>query len=572
MKKIILVATAFCTLAIAQQSKAQNIFPANGNVGIGTPTPNGSAILEVNSSTKGMLTPRMTKAQRDAIVNPATGLLIYQTNLTPGFYYYTSTAWKPVSTANSVRGLGNNLFIGTNAGTSNLTGKGNIALGNSALNANAKSNNIAIGDSALKNYRGDQNLAVGTNALFSDTSGQYNTALGNYSLMYNSSGENNTSVGLAALKYNTTGNNNSTLGALTLINNTTGYLNTAMGTYSMYKNIDGGGNTATGYNSLADNTSGSQNTAYGSNAGSMNSTGSNNSSFGTLAYFSNQNLNNNTAIGYESGGIVNASNRVEIGNTSITYIGGQVSFASYSDGRIKENVKQNVPGLDFINKLRPVTYNFNIHKENEMVYKGKKNESDWKEKYDIEKMTMTGFIAQEVEAAAKEVDYDFSGVVKPENPDELYSLRYSEFVVPVVKAVQELDTKSIEQNKKIETLEQENAELKKEIAEIKSVIMANNSNQELKISSDKNVASLSKIVPNPFSDETEIQLSIPATSNKVELKITDNNGKVILTNEVTSRGNCSIKINTATLASGIYFCTLIADGQTLATEKMNCVK
>src|ERR1700733_9886253 len=48
---------------------------ASGNVGIGTGTPDVSSLLEIKSTTKGLLTPRMTKTQRDAIVAPATGLL-----------------------------------------------------------------------------------------------------------------------------------------------------------------------------------------------------------------------------------------------------------------------------------------------------------------------------------------------------------------------------------------------------------------------------------------------------------------------------------------------------------------
>jgi len=56
-------------------------------------TPDTSAILDVKSTTKGMLFPRMTEAQRDAIGTPATGLMIYQTDETAGFYYYNGTAW-----------------------------------------------------------------------------------------------------------------------------------------------------------------------------------------------------------------------------------------------------------------------------------------------------------------------------------------------------------------------------------------------------------------------------------------------------------------------------------------------
>ena len=65
----------------------------------------------------------------------------------------------------------------------------------------------------------------------------------------------------------------------------------------------------------------------------------------------------------------------------------------------KDNVKDNIPGLDFIIRLRPVTYNLNIHRQNEMVssWTGKKDSADWRGKYDIEKIRFSGFLAQDVE-------------------------------------------------------------------------------------------------------------------------------------------------------------------------------
>lgn len=61
------------------------------NVGIGTNTPNASAQLDISSTTKGLLVPRMTQAQRTAISNPAQGLLVYQTDGTTGFYVNRSS-------------------------------------------------------------------------------------------------------------------------------------------------------------------------------------------------------------------------------------------------------------------------------------------------------------------------------------------------------------------------------------------------------------------------------------------------------------------------------------------------
>ena len=67
-----------------------------GQVGIGTTNPDASAALEITSSTKGVLIPRMTEAQRDAIPSVAKGLMIYQTDGTVGFYYYNGSSWTNV--------------------------------------------------------------------------------------------------------------------------------------------------------------------------------------------------------------------------------------------------------------------------------------------------------------------------------------------------------------------------------------------------------------------------------------------------------------------------------------------
>jgi hypothetical protein len=64
-------------------------------------TANASAILDVKSTAKGMLIPRMTLVNRNAIATPATGLLIYQTDNTPGFYYYDGGAWILMTTVNN---------------------------------------------------------------------------------------------------------------------------------------------------------------------------------------------------------------------------------------------------------------------------------------------------------------------------------------------------------------------------------------------------------------------------------------------------------------------------------------
>lgn len=116
-----------------------------GQVGIDTTTPNASAALDITSTTKGVLIPRMTFAQRNLIVSPATGLLIYQTDSTPGFYYFNGVSWQSFASSGwSLTGNGGTTpasnFIGTtdlqdlkivtnNTEALRITSTGNIGLG-----------------------------------------------------------------------------------------------------------------------------------------------------------------------------------------------------------------------------------------------------------------------------------------------------------------------------------------------------------------------------------------------------------------------------------------------------------
>lgn len=80
-------------------------------VGIGTTafSPVSSAMLEMRSTTQGLLVPRMTQAQKTAIVAPATGLLVYQTDGSDGFYYYDGAAWQPFGGGGGADDLGNHI-------------------------------------------------------------------------------------------------------------------------------------------------------------------------------------------------------------------------------------------------------------------------------------------------------------------------------------------------------------------------------------------------------------------------------------------------------------------------------
>lgn len=122
---LILVAVISASSMFAQT----NTFPTTGSAGVGTITPNASAILEMNSTTQGMLAPRMTKTQRDAIVSPANGLLIYQTNSSPGFYFYNG-GWKALTSKGASTTLNNLTTTAINASLNPAT-TGTLDLGSS---------------------------------------------------------------------------------------------------------------------------------------------------------------------------------------------------------------------------------------------------------------------------------------------------------------------------------------------------------------------------------------------------------------------------------------------------------
>ena len=191
MKKIALLLAAFIALT------------AQAQVGIGTSSPDASSVLDITSTTKGMLAPRMTATQKSAISSPATGLLIYQTDGTTGFYYYTGSAWI---------GLPNSGLLSKVEGT-NFTGS--LLVGHATTGTlNAAEYNTGIGLGALQAVTtGDYNTAIGYAALYSNTTGSYNIASGYTALYSNTTGGYNTASGNFAGSNITTGSNNTAIGS-----------------------------------------------------------------------------------------------------------------------------------------------------------------------------------------------------------------------------------------------------------------------------------------------------------------------------------------------------------------------
>jgi trimeric autotransporter adhesin len=322
---------------------------------------------------------------------------------------------------------GYNTASGVNALFSNTTGGYNTASGVSALFSNTTGDgNSAVGSGALvRNTTGGGNTAFGFDALVSNTTGPYNTASGVYSLYNNTTGSLNTASGVNALFSTTTGDNNTASGANTLFSTTTGFYNTASGVNALFSTTTGVENTSSGGAALYNNTTGVENTASGFLAGLTNITGNYDTFIGSGAD-ANADYTNGTALG--AGALLFASNSIVLGNTSISAIYAQVStISALSDRRRKKDITALDPdlGLDFIEKLKPVSYRF--------------NNGDETERY--------GFIAQDLEQALPASFHDTIERSKPEHglalierqndKDRTYRVAYGELFAPIVKAIQQ---------------------------------------------------------------------------------------------------------------------------------------
>jgi hypothetical protein len=295
-------------------------FAQTENVGIGTTQPDKSAILDLSSSNKGFLLPRMSKSQRLGIVKPAQGLQVFQTDEKSGLYMFNGNDW--TNAANSVTAAsdpwlrgGNAILPGEFIGTTNsqpllikvnnyrtgyLNNTGLVFFGPGAGNSNTAAINIGLGAFTLfQNTTGIGNIGVGhgvMNLTTTGSSGNYNVALGHFSLQ-NNRGDENVGIGRGTMQANTTGRYNVALGTNSLNKNISGEYNMGVGPFALLENLNGTNNMAIGTEALRLNT-GSFNTAIGTAAG-RNSTGS-----------------RNVFIGFTAGRNEIGDDKLYIGNTS----------------------------------------------------------------------------------------------------------------------------------------------------------------------------------------------------------------------------------------------------------------
>ena len=260
----------------------------------------------------------------------------------------------------------------------------------------------------INNFTSSSNASIAGLTIGSGA-GQSNVAFGDKTLGSNTSGIINTGVGRSALEANTSGGFNSAFGEGSLADNTTGSFNSAFGASSLGSNTSGSRNTAFGWSALLYNT-GSFNTAIGYFCGYDNTTGTNNIFIG------------NSAI--NSSGGATASNTIVFGNSSSTAIrSNSTTIIGLSDARDKSNIQEIPVGLDYINELKPVMFDW---ARRDGSHAGHKD---------------FGFIAQDLQLVQDKFGYkEYTKLVHDSNPDRLEADPMKTYPI-LIKAVQQLSAK-----------------------------------------------------------------------------------------------------------------------------------
>ena len=376
--------------------------------------------------------------------------------------------------ANDDATANNNIGIGLNAGYTITTALDSIAIGKDSLYGTTSltgARNIGIGvQSGYSLTSGGYNFFVGQEAGYYDTTGGYNIGIG-YQAAYGDStskltGSHNVCVGRHTGRGLTTGTDNVAIGYQAGYNLSSDKYAVLIG-YNAGYSIDGGSSGTSsiclGYNAGYSITTGENNicigygsgdamtTAHGNvfigqNAGTaFNSAANNNVFIGRSAGDAKTGGQNCTVIGYDAdSSTTTVSNEFTLGNSSITTLRcQQTSITALSDKRDKANINDISTGLDFINDLRPVNFQWD-KRENypDGIRDGSK----------IEDTIQSGFIVQEVQEAVTKHGGDLQDLILQTNPEKL-ELKQGDLLPSAIRAIQEL-------SEQVKQLKQELQELK----------------------------------------------------------------------------------------------------------------
>ncbi len=310
------------TLSIFFLGTFSSLFYAQQNVGIGTTTPNSSAMLDIVSTTKGVLIPR---AETSAISSPVAGLIVYQPS-DNSVYYHNGTVWQKLSGGSIVDADGDTRVTALNA-----TGSVDSILFEIDGQKKLVMKRSPGGDLMMEPLQGGLNSFFGHDAGQSHTTGSFNSGFGADALKSLEHANFNTGIGYGTLSSNNSGAMNTALGASALTTNTFGNFNTANGVSALQMNITGSYNVASGFNALRTNSEGYNNTSIGANALWANTMGSGNLAAGYRALYNNTTANGNVAIGREAlANVTTLHQLVAVGDSALHY--NQLGWVSNEDG------------------------------------------------------------------------------------------------------------------------------------------------------------------------------------------------------------------------------------------------
>ena len=321
------------------------------------------------------------------------------------------------------------------ASTTALTTSANITfVGDSSL---VLTKDASIGGQKVgrgKNNTITTNMAFGSRALNSVTTGNYLTAIGSDALRLVTTGVRNTAVGYGALENLTTGDYNGAFGFYAGQAITTGPNNIAFGTEALYFNRINSSNVAVGYRSLyftgyTGNDNADYNTGVGGYTGSAVTNGANNTFIGFNAgYADNAGAatttgNNNILIGYRTlASTATVSNEVTIGNSSSTSYRIYGTWSNISDIRDKSDIINLDYGMNFIEKLKPVKFVWDMRDGGKIG------------------IPEIGFIAQDLQQAQIDTNLNIPNLVNSENENQL-GISSTVLIPIIVKALQEANDK-----------------------------------------------------------------------------------------------------------------------------------
>lgn len=314
-----------------------------------------------------------------------------------------------------------NTAIGPGTLSNNISGIKNIAIGAWSLGENISGDgNIAIGvDAGVANTIGNDNIFIGKSVGWNNLSGSENTIIGSTAGYYLTSGKENVALGFQALNGTNTGTSNVSIGYASLFANTAGYNNIALGKYAGKNITTGNTNITIGYDAASTLVFGTSNVIIGHNC---NVTGS-------AARYQIVLGDNITGQGNNYFTFGNSGNRV------YNQFDTAATWTRTSDERYKKNIKTDTLGLNFINNLRPVTYQWRPSNEIPEYLSDHKEENEKNTE-----VVMHGFIAQEVKQALDMVGINtFSGW--HEGAEGVQGISYEMFIMPLVNAVKELSRK-----------------------------------------------------------------------------------------------------------------------------------